>query len=86
MTPSRLWSPRERPRCVYQSKIRLVGWVEPFARPNNLEQPLALNAERHAEEVRLGIAPGMKDRADKEGDEDEWKTQARKLRETVNAG
>jgi len=36
-----------------------------------LARLLALNAERHAEEVRLGIAPGMKWKARSEDDEED---------------
>jgi hypothetical protein len=44
-------------------------WPSAF-RDEVLSRLLALNAERHAEEVRLGIAPGMKGRA-RAADEDE---------------
>jgi hypothetical protein len=36
-----------------------------------LARLLALNAERHAEEVRLSIAPGMKQNAEEEIEYDE---------------
>jgi hypothetical protein len=36
-----------------------------------LARLLALNAERHAEEVRLGIAPGMKGKREREQEDDE---------------
>jgi hypothetical protein len=46
-------------------------WPSDF-RDEVLSRLLALNAERHAEEVRLGIAPGMKGKAeDAEDDETE---------------
>ena len=46
-------------------------WTSPF-RDELLSRLLALNVERHAEEVRLGIAPGMKGKAaDDEDAEDE---------------
>jgi len=48
-------------------------WPPDF-RDEVLARLLALNAERNAEEVRLGVAPGMKGKAgedDEEDDEDE---------------
>jgi hypothetical protein len=36
-----------------------------------LARLLALNAARHAEEVRLGIAPGMKEKAELDEGEEE---------------
>lgn len=53
---------------TYQGRL---FWPSDF-RDEVLARLLALNAERHAEEVRLGIAPGMKGKADdEEGEEDE---------------
>lgn len=49
---------------TYQGRL---FWTSDF-RDEVLARLLALNAERHAEEVRLGIAPGMKG---KRADEDE---------------
>ena len=43
---------------TYQGRL---FWPSDF-RDEVLARLLALNAERHAEEVRLGIAPGMKGR------------------------
>jgi hypothetical protein len=51
---------------TYQGRL---FWPSDF-RDEVLSRLLALNAERHAEEVRLGIAPGMKGKAAEE-DEDE---------------
>jgi hypothetical protein len=51
---------------TYQGRL---FWPSDF-RDEVLARLLALNAERHAEEVRLGIAPGMKAKA-REDDEDE---------------
>jgi hypothetical protein len=51
---------------TYQGRL---FWSSDF-RDAVLTRLLALNAERHAEEVRLGIAPGIKRKAD-EGDEEE---------------
>jgi hypothetical protein len=50
----------------YQGRL---FWRSDF-RDEVLARLLALNAERHAEEVRLGIAPGMKGRPKGEDDED----------------
>jgi len=50
---------------TYQDRL---FWPSDF-RDEVLARLLALNAERHAEEVRLGIAPGMKGRA-REDEED----------------
>jgi hypothetical protein len=51
---------------TYQDRL---FWPSDF-RDEVLARLLALNAERHAEEVRLGIAPGMKKkREDDEEDE-----------------
>jgi hypothetical protein len=51
---------------TYQGRL---FWPSDF-RDEVLARLLALNAERHAEEVRLGIAPGMKGKArEDEGDE-----------------
>jgi hypothetical protein len=54
---------------TYQGRL---FWPSDF-RDEVLARLLALNAERHAEEVRLGIAPGMKGRKedDDEGNEHE---------------
>ena len=51
---------------TYQGRL---FWPSDF-RDEVLARLLALNAERHAEEVRLGIAPGIKKR-EQEGEEDE---------------
>ena len=51
---------------TYQGRL---FWPSDF-RDEVLARLLALNAERHAEEVRLGIAPGMKGTADEHDDED----------------
>jgi hypothetical protein len=51
---------------TYQGRL---FWPSDF-RDEVLARLLALNAERHAEEVRLGIAPGMKGKA-RDEDEDE---------------
>jgi hypothetical protein len=51
---------------TYQARL---FWSSDF-RDEVLARLLALNAERHAEEVRLGIAPGMKGKRE-QGDEDE---------------
>jgi hypothetical protein len=51
---------------TYQGRL---FWSSDF-RDEVLARLLALNAERHAEEVRLGIAPGMKGKAE-ENDEEE---------------
>lgn len=53
---------------TYQARL---FWPSDF-RDEVLARLLALNAERHAEEVRLGIAPGMKGKA---GEEDEEETE-----------
>jgi hypothetical protein len=45
---------------TYQGRL---FWSSDF-RDEVLARLLALNAERHAEEVRLGIAPGMKGKRD----------------------
>ena len=50
---------------TYQGRL---FWPSPF-RDEVLSRLLALNAERHAEEVRLGIAPGMKGKAVEEDEE-----------------
>ncbi len=50
---------------TYQGRL---FWPSAF-RDEVLARLLALNAERHAEEVRLGIAPGMKGKAE-DGDND----------------
>ena len=50
---------------TYQGRL---FWPSDF-RNEVLARLLALNAERHAEEVRLGIAPGMKGKAVDEEDE-----------------
>ncbi len=52
---------------TYQGRL---FWPSAF-RDEVLARLLALNAERHAEEVRLGIAPGMKGKMRGEGDEEE---------------
>ena len=52
---------------TYQGRL---FWPSDF-RDEVLARLLALNAERHAEEVRLGIAPGMKGKSamdDERGD------------------
>ena len=51
---------------TYQGRL---FWPSDF-RDEVLARLLALNAERHAEEVRLGIAPGMKGKAEDEDDEE----------------
>lgn len=51
---------------TYQGRL---FWPSDF-RDEALARLLALNAERHAEEVRLGIAPGMKGK--KQDDEEEY--------------
>jgi hypothetical protein len=51
---------------TYQGRL---FWPSDF-RDEVLARLLALNAERHADEVRLGIAPGMKGRAEDESDDD----------------
>jgi hypothetical protein len=50
---------------TYQGRL---FWPSDF-RDEILARLLALNAERHAEEVRLGIAPGMKGRAREDEDD-----------------
>ena len=50
---------------TYQGRL---FWPSDF-RDEVLARLLALNAERHAEEVRLGIAPGMKGKADEDDEE-----------------
>ncbi len=55
---------------TYQGRL---FWPSDF-RDEVLARLLALNAERHAEEVRLGIAPGMKGKREDDeeaGDEDD---------------
>jgi len=52
---------------TYQDRL---FWPSDF-RDEVLARLLALNAERHAEEVRLGIAPGMKGKREQENDEDD---------------
>jgi hypothetical protein len=51
---------------TYQGRL---FWPSDF-RDEVLARLLALNAERHAEELRLGIAPGMKGKAEDESDDD----------------
>jgi hypothetical protein len=51
---------------TYQGRL---FWPSDF-RDEVLARLLALNVERHAEEVRLGIAPGMKGEAEDESDDD----------------
>jgi hypothetical protein len=51
---------------TYQGRL---FWPSDF-RDEVLARLLALNAERHAEEVRLGIAPGMKSRQTDDDEED----------------
>ncbi len=51
---------------TYQGRL---FWPSDF-RDEVLARLLALNAERHAEEVRQGIAPGMKGKAEDEGEDD----------------
>jgi len=51
---------------TYQGRL---FWPSDF-RDEVLARLLALNAERHAEEVRLGIAPGMKGQPEAEDDEE----------------
>jgi hypothetical protein len=51
---------------TYQGRL---FWPSDF-RDEVLARLLALNAERHAEEVRRGIAPGMKGEAEDESDDD----------------
>ena len=55
---------------TYQGRL---FWPSDF-RDEVLARLLALNAESHAEEVRLGIAPGMRGTAESEDDkgEDDW--------------
>ena len=50
---------------TYQGRL---FWPSDF-RDEVLAHLLALNAERHAEEIRLGIAPGIKRKVEEEGDE-----------------
>ena len=52
---------------TYQGRL---FWPSVF-RDEVLARLLALNAERHAEELRLGIAPGMKGKMRDDGDEEE---------------
>ena len=52
---------------TYQGRL---FWPSDF-RDEVLARLLALNAERHAEEVRLGIAPGMKGKAREDDEIDE---------------
>jgi hypothetical protein len=52
---------------TYQGRL---FWPSAF-RDEVLARLLALNAERHAEEVRLGVAPGRKGDAPEETDGDE---------------
>jgi hypothetical protein len=52
---------------AYQNRL---FWPSDF-RDEVLARLLALNAERHAEEVRLGIAPGMKSKADDDEEVDD---------------
>ena len=51
---------------TYQGRL---FWPSDF-RDEVLARLLALNAERHAEEVRLGIAPRMKGQPEAEDDEE----------------
>jgi hypothetical protein len=51
---------------TYQGRL---FWPSDF-RDEVLARLLALNAERHAEEVRHGVAPGMKGRMEEEEDEE----------------
>jgi hypothetical protein len=63
--------PNEPYRTVVVESYRESGSGLHRARATRL---LALNAERHAEEVRLGIAPGMKgkkDEIDEDGSDEE---------------
>jgi len=53
---------------TYQGRL---FWPSDF-RDEVLARLLALNAERHAEEVRLGIAPGMKGKVRDEDDDDSY--------------
>jgi hypothetical protein len=57
---------------TYQGRL---FWPSDF-RDEVLARLLALNAERHAEEVRLGIAPGMGRKAETENEEVEEKVDA----------
>ena len=57
---------------TYQGRL---FWPSDF-RDEVLARLLALNAERHAEEVRLGIAPGMKGRS-KDEEEEKGRIQGR---------
>ena len=52
---------------AYQGRL---FWPSDF-RDEVLARLLALNAERHAEEVRLGLAPGMKGKAAEEDEDSE---------------
>ena len=52
---------------TYQERL---FWPSDF-RDEVLARLLALNAERHAEELRLGITPGMKGKAEDEDNENE---------------
>jgi hypothetical protein len=52
---------------TYQGRL---FWPSDF-RDEVLARLLALNAERHAEEVRLGIAPGMKEKAEADDEREE---------------
>jgi hypothetical protein len=53
---------------TYQGRL---FWPSDF-RDEVLARLLTLNADRHAEEVRLGIAPGMRGRAaEDDGEEDD---------------
>jgi hypothetical protein len=64
---------------TYQGRL---FWPSAF-RDEVLARLLALNAERHAEELRLGIAPGMKGEAreaDEEGEEEDDADERRQLR------
>jgi hypothetical protein len=51
---------------TYQGRL---FWPTDF-RDEVLARLLALNAERHADEVRLGLAPGMNGQPEAEGDEE----------------
>ncbi len=50
---------------TYQGRL---FWPSDF-RDEVLARLLALNAERHAEEIRLGIAPGMRGKAEEREEE-----------------
>lgn len=52
---------------TYQGRL---FWPSDF-RDEVLARLIALNGERHAEEVRLGVAPGMKGKQSEDEDDDE---------------